>query len=57
MLLIRPSAEDLRVMGGNMMRSGENEVVTRAAYESASRQLSTDRSRDVLAELRETVAT
>lgn len=57
MLLIRPSAEDLRVMGGNMMRSGENEVVTRAAYESAARQLSTDRSRDVLAELREAVPT
>ncbi len=54
-LLLRPSAEDLGAMGGNMMRSGDNEIVTRVAYDSAARQLSTDRSRDVLAELRETV--
>lgn len=55
-LLLRPSAEDLGAMGGNMMRSGDNEIVTRVAYDSAARQLSTDRSRDVLAELRDTVS-
>ncbi|MGK2930104.1 MAG: patatin-like phospholipase family protein, partial [Acidimicrobiales bacterium] len=54
-LLVRPRAEDLGAMGGNMMRSGDNEIVTRVAYDSAARQLSTDRSRDVLAELRDTV--
>ena len=51
-LLLRPSADDLDVMGGNMMRSNGNEVVTRAAYESAVRQLSTGRAADILAQLR-----
>lgn len=56
-LLLRPSAEDLGAMGGNMMRSGDNEVVTRVAFDSAARQLGTVRSRDVLAQLREAVPT
>jgi NTE family protein len=54
-LLLRPSADDLDAMGGNMMRSDGNEVVTRAAYESAVRQLSTGRAADVLAQLHERV--
>ncbi len=47
-LLLRPSADDLAAMGGNMMRRSDNEQVTRLAYESAARQLDTDRSRDIL---------
>ena len=55
-LLLRPSVSDLEAMGGNMMRSDGNEVVTRVAYDSAVRQLTTPRGRDVLAQLREAVA-
>ena len=55
-LLLRPSVTDLDAMGGNMMRSDGNEIVTRVAYDSAVRQLTTDRGEDVLAQLRETVA-
>jgi NTE family protein len=47
-LLIRPSAADLDAMGSNMMRREGNDVVARIAYESAVRQLSTDRSRELL---------
>ena len=53
-LLLRPSEHDLVAMGGNMMRRRGNERVTRIAYESAARQLDTPRSRDLLAQLRET---
>ena len=51
-LLFRPTVEDLRAMGGNMMRSDGNEVVSRVAYESAARQLETPRGHDVMAQLR-----
>lgn len=54
-LLLRPSRSDFEAMGGNMMRRAGNDVVTRVAYESAARQLETPRSRDILAQLRETV--
>jgi NTE family protein len=47
-LLIRPSAGELRIHGMNLMRRGGWDVVARAAYESASRQLATDRFRSVL---------
>ncbi len=53
-LLIRPSRHDLAAMGPNLMRRRGNEHVTRIAYESAARQLDSARSRDVLAQLRET---
>ncbi len=53
-LLIRPSREDLAAMGPNLMRRRGNEHVTRIAYDSAARQLDSARSRDVLAQLRET---
>ncbi len=53
-LLIRPSRHDLTAMGANLMRRAGNERVTRIAYESAARQLDTARSRDLLAQLRET---
>ena len=49
-LLIRPSAGELRVHGMNLMRRGGWDLVARAAYESASRQLSTDRFQGVLRE-------
>ena len=49
-LLIRPSAGELRIHGMNLMRRGGWDVVARAAYESACRQLSTDRFQGVLRE-------
>lgn len=53
-LLIRPSEADLEAFGGlNMMRRDGNDRVTHVAYESAARQLSSARSRDVLAQLHE----
>jgi NTE family protein len=52
-LLLRPSRDDFEAMGGNMMRHGGNERVTRVAYDSAARQLDTGRSRDILAQLGE----
>lgn len=54
--LIRPSAEDLAAMGGNMMRRSGNDVVTRVAYDSAARQIDTARGRRALAELEASVA-
>lgn len=48
-LLLRPTRDDLEAMGGNMMRREGNDTVSRVAYESAARQLDTDRSRDILA--------
>lgn len=47
-LLIRPSAGELRIHGMNLMRRGGWDLVARAAYESASRQLATDRFQGVL---------
>ena len=49
-LLIRPSAGELRIHGMNLMRRGGWDLVARAAYESASRQLATDRFQGVLRE-------
>jgi len=49
-LLIRPSAAELRIHGVNMMRSSGWDVVARAAYDSACRQLASDRFRQVLGE-------
>lgn len=51
-LLLRPTADDLHAMGGNMMRSDGNEVVSRVAFDSAARQLETPRAKDVMAQLR-----
>ncbi len=54
-LLLRPTEEDLEAFGGlNMMRRHGNERVTRVAYESASRQLSTPYARSVLDRLQDT---
>ncbi len=55
-LLLRPTRDDLAAMGGNMMRRDGNDVVCRIAYESAARQLESDRGRDVLAQARELVS-
>ena len=49
-LLIRPSAGELRIHGMNLMRRGGWDLVAKAAYESACRQLETDRFRGVLRE-------
>ena len=55
-LLLRPTEADLDAFGGlNMMRRHGNERVTRVAYESASRQLSTPYARSVLDRLQDTV--
>ena len=49
-LLIRPSATELRIHGMNLMRRGGWDLVAKAAYESACRQLATDRFQGVLGE-------
>ncbi len=49
-LLIRPSAGELRIHGMNLMRRGGWDLVAKASYESACRQLETDRFRGVLRE-------
>lgn len=49
-LLIRPSASELRLHGMNLMRRTGWDQVSRAAYDSAARQLETDRSRSLLRE-------
>ena len=49
-LLIRPSAGELRIHGMNLMRRGGWDLVAKASYESASRQLATDRFQGVLRE-------
>lgn len=49
-LLLRPSVGELRIHGLNMMRRSGWDVVAKAAYESACRQLETDRFKKVLAE-------
>ncbi len=51
-LLIRPTGDDLEAMGGNMMRREGNDVVCRIAYESAAKQLDTERAREILAQAR-----
>jgi NTE family protein len=48
-LMVRPSVGDLQVQGLNMMRPAGLELVARAAYDSTSRALSTDRFKSVLA--------
>jgi NTE family protein len=54
-LLLRPTADDLRAFGGmNMMRRQGNERVTRIAHDSAARQLERPESRAVLDRARET---
>lgn len=47
-LLLRPSVAELRIHGVNLMRRHGWDRVARAAYESAARQLETDRFRGVL---------
>jgi NTE family protein len=49
-LLLRPSVGELRIHGLNMMRRRGWDLVAKAAYESACRQLETDRFKRVLAE-------
>lgn len=48
-LLIRPSAAEVRIHGANLMRRSGWDRVARAAYESTARTLETDRFRSVLA--------
>jgi NTE family protein len=47
-LMLRPSAADLRIQGLNMMRPAGMELVARAAYESTARALQTDRFKSFL---------
>jgi NTE family protein len=47
-LMLRPSAADLRIQGLNMMRPAGMELVARAAYESTARALQTDRFKSLL---------
>ena len=54
-LVLRPTGDDLRAMGRNMMRPEGNEVVTKVAYDSAARQLATPEADEVLSRLRATV--
>lgn len=54
-LLLRPTHDDLGAMGGNLMRRGGNDIVTRVAYDSAARVLETERAQGILARLRETI--
>lgn len=49
-LLLRPSARELRVHGANLMRRDGWDLVAKAAYESTSRTVATDRFRRVLAD-------
>lgn len=49
-LLIRPSAAELRIHGTNLMRRSGWDDVARAAYESTARTLESDRFRAVLTE-------
>lgn len=46
-LLIRPSANELRIHGSNLMRRSGWDRVARAAYETTARTLETDRFRSV----------
>ena len=50
-LLLRPTANEIRIQGFNMMRMDELETVALAAYEAASRTLATDRFRSALSGL------
>ncbi|HEX7168238.1 MAG TPA: patatin-like phospholipase family protein [Acidimicrobiales bacterium] len=47
-LLIRPSAAEVRMHGANMMRRTGFDLVARAAYEATARALETERFRDAL---------
>lgn len=55
-LLIRPDAGDLAAMGPNLMRRAGNQVVAKAAYESAARQLETPDGADAMTQLRSTAS-
>ena len=48
-LLLRPSARELRLHGTNLMRRSGWDTIARAAYEATARTLETDRFRSVLA--------
>ena len=48
-LLLRPSARELRLHGANLMRRSGWDTIARAAYESTARALDTERFRRVLA--------
>lgn len=48
-LMLRPTLGDLQVQGLNMMRPEGLELVARAAYDSTTKALSTDRFKSVLA--------
>lgn len=47
-LLLRPTADEIRIQGFNMMRMDGLETVALAAYDAASRTLATDRFRSAL---------
>lgn len=47
-LLLRPSARELRLHGRNLMRRSGWDAIARAAYEATARTLETDRFRSVL---------
>lgn len=48
-LLVRPSGDELRIHGRDMMRPSDTGVIARSAYECTARLLSTPRFRRVLA--------
>ena len=50
-LVIRPSASELRLHGVNLMRRSGWDVVARAAYDSTARTLETDRFKSALKDL------
>ena len=48
-LLLRPSARELRIHGTNMMRRSGLDRVAQAAYDSTAATLQTDRFKEALA--------
>jgi NTE family protein len=50
-LLVRPTARELRVHGGNLMRADAGEQIARAAYESTAELASSERFTSVLGRL------
>ena len=56
-LLVRPSASELRLHGVNLMRASDWAAVAKAAYDATARALETERFRRGLAELHELAGT
>jgi NTE family protein len=51
LILIRPGARELDVMGINFLRAKDPAAIAQMAYDQAARELNTDRSRRLLAEI------